>query len=292
MANRIRRRVLEHTLRHGGGYLSQACSSAEILATLYLRALKLGPSVAPLVPLAFTDVPGVNSALCSNGSGYNGPRGAELDRFVFSPVHYALVLYSTLIELGRLDELALEQHFNVDGSTVELIGAEHSPGHEVTAGSLGQAISQAGGIALGRRLNGETGRVFIFMSDGEFEEGQVWEALNALSHYKLDNVIVVIDANGQQCDGAIDSVVGIEPLGARLSSFGCQVREVNGHDVDALDQALSCQHPGAPLVIIARTDPCRGLVLLRERAPKLHYVRLSSETEASAFRTALREFVV
>jgi transketolase len=279
VAAAVRRRVLDHTLRHNGGYLSQACSSAEILATLYLRVMNVGPSQGPLVPHPFPGVPGPGNPASFTGASYNGRKSPELDRFIFSPVHYALVLYSVLIEVGRLAENALEQ-FNQDGSTVELIGAEHSPGHEVTAGSLGQAISQAGGIALARRLKGDTGRVWVFMSDGEFQEGQTWEAFQALSHYRLGNLGVYVDKNGQQCDGAMSDVMTIEPLADRLRAFGAEVHEVDGHDPDAL-AAPADRPPTAdrPLVVIAQTDPCRGIELLRQRAPKLHYVRFKNQEE-------------
>jgi transketolase len=207
---------------------------------------------------------------------------------VFSPVHYALVLYSVLIEVGRLGPDALDQ-FNRDGSTVELIGAEHSPGHEVTAGSLGQAISQAGGIALARRLRGDAGRVWVFMSDGEFQEGQTWEAFAALSYYQLDNLGVYVDANGQQCDGSMDSVMNIEPLADRLTAFGADVHEVNGHDLDALATPAASAPAGKPLVVVARTDPCRDMEILRERTPKLHYLRFKSEEETRAYEQVLRD---
>ncbi len=289
VANAVRRRVLDHTLRHNGGYLSQACSAAEILATLYLRVMNLGKSEGPLIPRAFPGVPGPNNPNSFTGSAYNGPQSAELDRFIFSPVHYALVLYSVLIEVGRLAENALEQ-FNQDGSTVELIGAEHSPGHEVTAGSLGQAISQAGGIAMGRRLRGDTGRVWVFMSDGEFQEGQTWEAFQALSYYRLDNLGVYVDVNGQQCDGLMDDVMNIEPLADRLRAFGAQVHEVDGHDPDALAAPASQAANGKPLVVIARTDPCRGIELMRQRAPKLHYVRFKNQEEFQAYRQVLEGY--
>ncbi len=288
IARGIRRRVLAHTLKNNGGYLSQACSSAEILAALYTRIMNLGPSIAPKIPLPFSGVPGPDNPDYFTGAGYNGPKAPDLDRFIFSPVHYALVLYSALIEVGRLDENALDQ-FNVDGSTVELIGAEHSPGHEVTAGSLGQALSQAGGIALARRLKGDTGKVWIFMSDGEFEEGQTWEAFASLSYLKIDNIGVVVDANGQQCDGAMDDVMNVEPLAQRLRSFGAEVREVGGHDVQALADAAAEKHPGKPLVILARTDPCKGIDLLCRRAPKLHYVRFKSDEEFKEYENALME---
>jgi transketolase len=289
VADAVRRRVLDYTLKNNGGYLSQACSSAETLATLYLRVMRLGASQAPLVPRPFAGVPGLSNPDAFTGADYNGPQGPALDRFIFSPVHYALVLYSLLIELGRLGPNGLDA-FNQDGSTVELIGAEHSPGHEVTAGSLGQALSQAGGIALARRLKGETGRVWVFMSDGEFQEGQTWEAFAALAHHRIGNLGVYIDANAQQCDGAMAEVMTIEPLAERLRAFGADVHEVDGHDSDALAAAADGFGTGdRPLVVIARTDPCRGIELMRERAPKLHYLRFTSDAERRAYEALLAD---
>ncbi|MBW2536074.1 MAG: transketolase, partial [Deltaproteobacteria bacterium] len=286
VARAVRRRVLQHTIHNNGGYLSQACSSAEILATLYTRVMNLGPSEGPLEPLPFPGVPGPGNPHAFTGAAYNGPRAAHLDRFVFSPVHYALVLYSALIEVGRLGKDALDE-FNVDGSTVELIGAEHSPGHEVTAGSLAQAISQAGGIALARQLKGETGRTWVFMSDGEFQEGQVWEALAAAAHWKIDGLGVYVDVNGQQCDGTVTSVMTIDPLARRLEAFGALVREVDGHDVGALAAAAEGSRDGRPLVVLAKTDPCRGIGLLTARSPKLHYVRFKGPAEQRAYEELL-----
>jgi len=286
-ADAVRRRVLEHTLTNNGGYLSQACSSAEVLATLYLRVMRLGPSRGPATPRPFAGVPGPNNPDAFTGADYNGSKGPDLDRFIFSPVHYALVLYSLLIELGRLGPDALDQ-FNQDGSTVELIGAEHSPGHEVTAGSLAQALSQAGGIAFARRLRGETGRVWVFMSDGEFQEGQTWEAFAALAHHRIGNLGVYVDANAQQCDGAMADVMTIEPLAERLRAFGADVHEVDGHDPDALAAPASGFGGGdRPLAVIARTDPCRGIELMRERTPKLHDVRFKSDDELRAYQDLL-----
>lgn len=285
MAQRIRRRVLRHTLDNNGGYLSQACSAGELLSTLYLRVMRLGASVAPALPRPFAGPPGPDNPHAFTGAGYNGPHEAGLDRFYFSPVHYALVLYSTLIELGRLSGDGLDQ-FNKDGSTVELIGAEHSPGHEVTAGSLAQCLSQAGGVALARRLRREVGRNVVLMSDGELQEGQTWEAVAALAFHRLDNVVVYVDANGQQCDGAMRSVMTVEPLVARLEAFGARAVEVDGHDPDALAAPAAWAPDGRPLFVIARTDPCHGLELLRNRAPKLHYVRFKSDVERALYEGA------
>jgi len=287
-ARAVRRRVLEYTLKNNGGYLSQACSAAEILATLYLKILNIGPSEGPLIPRPFAGVPGRDNPHSFTGAEYNGPKSPELDRFIFSPVHYALVLYSVLIEVERLAPNALDQ-FNQDGSTMELIGAEHSPGHEVTAGSLGQAISQAGGIALARRLRGDGGRVWVFMSDGEFQEGQVWEALGSFAHHQIDNLAVVVDVNAQQCDGPMLAVMNVEPLADRLRAFGADAHVVNGHDPIALATAAEARTPGKPLVILAQTDPCRDIDLLKSRAPKLHYVRFKSDEERRAYEQVLAQ---
>lgn len=291
IALNIRRRVLDYVIRHNGGYLSQACSSAEILATLYARVMKLGPSLAPMMPLPFPGVPGAHNPNFFNGSLYNGAHAPELDRFFFSPAHYALVLYATLIEVGRMDERGLEQ-FNLDGSTLEMIGAEHSPGMETTTGSLAQCLSQAGGVALARKLKDEPGRVWVMMSDGELQEGQTWEAFAALGFYKLDNVGVYMDVNSQQCDGAMDTVLNMEPIPSRLKSFGAAVYEVDGHDIDALAAPASRTHRNKPLVVLARTDPARGIEILRERAPKYHYVRFKDEGEREKYREWLAEMQV
>lgn len=288
VARGIRLRVLAHVLRHDGGYLSQACSSAEILATLYTKVMTLGPSQAPMIPPPFGGVPGLRTPHPATGGLYNGPRAPDLDRFFFSPAHYALPLYAALIEVGRLAPEALD-HVNRDGSTMEMIGAEHSPGMEVTAGSLSQTLSQAGGVALARRLRRETGRVWVFLSDGELQEGQTWEAFAALSFYKLDNVGVYLDLNGQQCDGRMDTVMGIEPVREKLEAFGVRVAEVDGHDPEALAAPARTQAPGEgkPLAVLARTDPCRGIEALRARAPKLHYLRIKNEQERTGFEEVL-----
>ena len=155
IAHGVRRRVLEHVLKNNGGYLSQACSSAEIFAMLYGRVLRLGPSVAPLEPRPFTGVPGSGEPYLTGG-GYNGPRSRRSTIGCSSPRRTTRwSLYATLIEVGRLAETGLE-HFNKDGGTVEMIGAEHSPGVETTTGSLAQALTRPG-HRLGRKRRGEIG---------------------------------------------------------------------------------------------------------------------------------------
>ncbi|MFV0430237.1 MAG: transketolase [Arachnia sp.] len=285
----IRTRVFGHVLVNNEGYLSQALSASEIFAMLYARVLRLGPVVGPPSPDPFRGVPGINNPGYVNGSRFNGARSSERDRFIFSPAHYALVLYATLIETGRLDPSALDV-FNTDGSTLEMIGAEHSPGIETTTGSLAQAISQAAGIALGRRMKGETGNTWVMMSDGEFEEGETWEAMSFSAFHQLNTLRVIVDANGQQCDGPIRNIGRIEPLADRAVAFGWDARDIDGHDLNELDAAMNAPSD-RPVIIIARTNPTNHLPLLREREPLLHTVRFKSAEDKARYEKAYQEMM-
>ncbi|KAA3665253.1 MAG: transketolase [Chloroflexi bacterium] len=250
--------------------------------------LNLEASEGPAIPPLFPGVPGANNIEYVTGAAYNGPQSGHLDRFLISPAHYAVAVYAALVEVSRMAPEGLAQ-FNTDGSTVEMIGAEHSPGFELTTGSFGQALSQAGGIAMARRLKGENGRIFIFMSDGELEEGQTWEAIQALAFYKMDNVVVYVDVNGQQVDGLTKDIMNIEPISSRLEGFGARVVTVNGHDVAALASAASHHGDGKPLFVLAYTNPSQGVPLLDERKPKLHYVRFKNEAETALYQSHLLE---
>ncbi len=291
VAAAIRLRALEHTVKSNGGYLSQAASSAETLATLYTHIMKLGASIAPMIPPPFTDVPSAHNPHAFTGAGYNGAAAPDYDRFIVSAVHYAVVIYTALVETGRMSPEGLAQ-FNQDGSTVEMIGAEHSPGHEVTAGSLGQAISQAAGIAYARKLKKETGRVWVYMSDGEFQIGQVWEAFQVMAFHQLDNIGVYVDVNGQQCDGKMDSVMSGEPFQQKLEAFGARVFSVNAHDVEQLAEPAALSPDGRPLVVLAYSNPCQGFPILEERRPKLHYIRFKDKQEKERYQALLEEMQV
>ncbi len=282
----IRRRVFLHSMRNDGGYLSQACSAAESLAFLYNEMLKLGDPTLPKVPLPFAGVPSATNPDAFTGAGYHGPFAPEYDRFIVSPAHYALVIYSALIQVGRMDEDALD-HFNRDGGSVEMIGAEHSPGMEVTSGSLAQGLSMASGLAWARKRRGEAGQVWVYMSDGEFQEGQTWEALAAMAHHRIDNLKVIVDVNHQQCDGAMASVLELGDLAARVAAFGATARSINGHDLGALRAAANSAEPGKPLVILANTSPFQGMAYLQKRFPRLHYVRFKSKAERDELQTAI-----
>ena len=285
IARRMRLRGFEYVMKNNGGYLSQICSAAEIFAYLYTRGLNIGASEGAMMPGPFGGNPGTDNPDYICGGVYNGPKTAEFDRFFFSPAHYALVLYVALIEAGRLAPEALSQ-FNKDGSKVELIGAEHSPGVESTTGSLGQALSQAIGVAIARKRRGDAGNVWVMMSDGEFQEGQTWEAIQAAAFYKLGNLCAIVDVNEQQCDGPMDTVMTIEPLAERIDAFGGHAVDIDGHDIHAMDEAFKNRRAYKPLFILARTNPTQGVPLLQERAPVLHYLRFSSDDERAKFQSA------
>lgn len=282
----IRRRVFEHTILNNGGYLSQACSAAEQLAWLYNEELVLGAPTLPMIPKPFAGVPSATNPGYHTGAGYNGPAAPGFDRLFIAPAHYALVAYATLIEVGRMAPEGLEM-FNQDGSSVEMIGAEHSPGMEVHNGTLGIGLSTGAGLAFGRRRRGEEGRTWVFMSDGEVQEGQTWEAVQAAVHHGIDNLFAIMDVNDQQCDGAMSSVMDVGDISARFRAFGAACVEIDGHDLTAMRDAVREPHEGRPLIILARTSPYHAMAALKERFPRLHYVRFKSEDERTRMNHAI-----
>jgi transketolase len=203
----------------GFGYLGQALSSAEIFAVLF-------------------------------GTNFVRP---GIDRFVLSPGHYAIALYAVAAEIGLIDRELLKE-YGGDGSLLEAISTERTPFVDLTCGSLGQGLSGAIGFALAAHLAKDGRRTIAFLSDGEMEEGQVWEAAIFAAHHQLDHLTVVVDANNSQVDGAVTSVTTLEPLADKWRSFGWQVWDLDGHDVDALRAALWSEVTGRPRIIVARTN--------------------------------------
>jgi len=280
-AHNARKQVLRLAIDRGGCYLGQACSSADILSTLYMRVLNLGESLGNPDASSFPGVPGPANMNYPKGSLYNGLAAKETDRFFLSPAHYAAVLYCVLAECGRISRSAINK-FNMDGWNMEMIGAEHSPGFENTAGSLGQTVSIAAGTAHARKLRGDSGRVVVFLSDGEIQEGQVWECFQAASFYRLDNIVIYVDVNGHQVEGLTKDVMDIEPLSRRLESFGIVPVEVDGHDVEAMAAAADTPHSGRPLAVLCRTSCTHGMPFLKQREPYLHFVRFGKDELAEA----------
>ncbi|MDR0850912.1 MAG: transketolase [Clostridiales Family XIII bacterium] len=276
VATKIRKHILRLAMERGGCYLSQACSSADIIASLYLKILNLGPSLGSMDAQPFPGVPSPKNMDYPKGSLYHGAPAKDKDRFFVSPAHYASVIYCALAECGRISREAIDK-FNVDGWNMEMIGAEHSPGFECTAGSLGQTISIAAGTAHARKLQGDTGKVYVLLSDGEIEEGQVWEAFQAAAFYKLDNLVVYVDINGLQVEGYTKDVMNTEPLAERFEAFGAKAVPVDGHDVAALVKASKTAHAGKPLVVLCYTDSAHDVPLLEKRKPFLHFARIDAD---------------
>lgn len=276
IADQIRRRILGIAIKNGGCYLAQACSSAEIIASLYTQIMNLGPSAGAWDAIEFPGVPGPDNMDYQHGSLYNGAPAPDKDRFFVSCCHYASVIYCALAATGRISPAALDK-FNVDGWNMEMIGAEHSPGFENTAGSLGQTISIAAGTAHARKMRGETGLVYCLLGDGELQEGQNWECIQTASYYNLDNFIVVIDANGQQVEGAIEDQMSEKNMVERFQAFGAECVTCNGHDINSIIEACHTEHQGKPLVVICQTHGYTAIPPLEEKFPLLHFVRISEE---------------
>ena len=278
IAQGIRCSVFKHAMQNNGGYLSQACSAAEQLAWLYNEELHLGPPTLPMIPKPFGGVPSAGNPDYHTGAGYNGPATPEFDRLFIAPAHYALVAYAALIEVGRMAPEGLEM-FNKDGSSVEMIGAEHSPGMEVHNGTRGIGFSTAAGLAWGRKRRGEPGRTWVYMSDGEVQEGQTWEAIAAAAHHGIDNLYAIMDVNRQQCDGAMSSVMQVGDIAEKIEAFGGKAVWIDGHKLDQMREAVKTPHRGKPLIILANSSPFRGMPSLLLRFPRLHYVRFKSNAE-------------
>ncbi|MCC6946151.1 MAG: transketolase [Bradyrhizobiaceae bacterium] len=251
LATKIRLNATKMVAIQGFGYLGQALSSAEIVATMF-------------------------------GGGFVR-RGQ--DKFVMSPGHYVIVLYAVAAELGLLsrEELA---NYGKDAALLEAIGTERTPLFDLVCGSLGQGLSGAVGFALSARLKKSDARTYAFLSDGEMEEGQVWEAAMFAAHnkHRMGQLTVVIDANNSQVDGTVTFVTTIEPLVDKWRSFGWRVEEVDGHDVSAL-QAAFAKGPAAPepLVIIARTEILGRMKSIPSTADG-HFIKLDKDLERAVLK--------
>ncbi len=276
IAHKTRRLVLETALKRGGCNLSQACSLAEIMATCYTRILNISDVEKPITPEYFPGAPNANFEGVL-GNVFNGVQGPHTDKLFLSPVQSSIVQYATLCAVERLSEEGFNS-FGEDGSVVEHIGEAHSPGMEVSTGSLGQALGMAGGIAMARKLKGETGRQVVIIGDGECELGMTWEAVQAMVQYKLNNVLIIMDRNRLQCDGRMKDICDVEnTLKARFEAFGCEVFEIDGHDCNALE-ALANMAPnpeGKPRVIMANTSPIKGIEELDDKGDRIHFIRIN-----------------
>ncbi|MGY4526641.1 transketolase [Pseudomonas sp. TE21394] len=248
-ARNIRRHALRMGQVQGQGYVGQALGAADLLAVAYFHALRIDPA---------------------------NPEWERRDRFYLSIGHYAIALYAALIEAGVIPEEELET-YGSDDSRLPMSGmAAYTPGMEITGGSLGHGLGIAVGACLGLKRKGADSWVYNLLSDGELNEGSTWEAAMSASHWRLDNLIAIIDVNNQQADGHSSEVLAFEPIVERWQAFGWFVQRVDGNDLDALvsafDQARA--HPAAqPRVIICDTRMGKGVPFLENR-DKTHFIRV------------------
>jgi transketolase len=204
------------------------------------------------------------------------------DQFVLSKGHSAGAYYITLWSMGRLKEEDLQQ-FHKDGTRL----SGHPPTSGITeilfaTGSLGHGVSLAAGLALGKRLKGEAGRVYCLMSDGEWNEGSCWEALIFALHHRLGNLTVAVDLNGLQVFGTTREVADLEPLAEKFRAFGAATTEIDGHDPAAIRWAMAQDGP-VPRVVVGRTHKACGISFLQDRMDS-HYLPLTEPEYLQAVR--------
>jgi len=251
-AYRIRRFALRMGEVQGQGYIGQALGLADVLAVAWCHAMTIRP---------------------------DDPEWEGRDRFLLSHGHYAIALYAALIEAGVIPEDELET-YGSDDSRLPMSGmATYTPGMEISGGSLGQGLTIAVGMALGLRLKGNPAFVYNSMSDGELDEGATWEAALSAAHHGLSNLIVLVDINRQQADGASHDVLAFEPLADKWLAFGWHVERVDGNDLDAVIKAFDRARalPDAkPRVILCDTLMGKGVPFLEARE-KNHFIRVDQE---------------
>ena len=230
-AKAIRRHVCESTTAASSGHPGGSLSAADVIATLYFHSMRHRPEQ---------------------------PDWRERDRFVLSKGHAAPALYAALAEAGYFSTSNLKELRRV-GKSLQGHPYVHTPGVEACTGSLGQGISIAVGMALSMKLDKIDSHVYCMVGDGECQEGQVWEAAMAASHYGLDNFTVIVDRNGLQIDGFTEDVMALEPLAQKWRAFGFDVRKINGHSIPEIMAALAHRDSGKPVAIIAATTKGKGV---------------------------------
>lgn len=243
-ARQLRRHIIQMIGKAGSGHPGGSLSAVEIVTALYFRVMRLDPK---------------------------NPHWPDRDRFILSKGHAAPLLYAALAEKGFFPKewlLTLRQL----GSPLQ--GHPHCrylPGVEVSTGSLGQGLAVGNGMALAARLDKRDYRIYVLLGDGELQEGMVWEAAMAASHYGLDNLTAIVDRNFLQIDGSTEQVMSLEPVEDKFRAFGWEARTIDGHDfpqiLEALDWARRVK--GKPAAIVAHTIKGKGVSFM-ENNPDWH----------------------
>jgi transketolase len=234
VAKRLRRDIVTMIARAGSGHPGGSLSAVEIITTLYWKIMRYKPA---------------------------DPQWPDRDRFILSKGHAAPVLYAALASCGYFPKSELATLRQLDSRLQGHADRTATPGVEMSSGSLGQGLSFAVGCALAGRLDKRTWRVYALLSDGECDEGQIWEAAMSAAKFKLGNLTTIVDNNGIQLSGFNRDIMPLDPLNKKWDSFGWQVFEVDGHDfsqlLGAFDKARNVKEK--PTVIIAHTIKGKGI---------------------------------
>ena len=240
-ARKIRIDLLQEVYYGKSGHIGSSLSCADILAVLYFNEMNIDPQ---------------------------NPKAESRDRFVLSKGHASEALYATLAERGYFPKEDLITFRHIDSPLQGHPDMNKVPGVDMTTGSLGQGLSDANGMAIAGKLDNKDYRVYCILGDGEIEEGQVWEAAMAAAHYKLDNLCVIVDNNNLQIDGKITDVMSSYPIDEKFKSFGFQVINIDGHDIDEIIKAFEVARDikGKPTCIIAKTIKGKGVSFMEDKA--------------------------
>ncbi|MBO28882.1 MAG: transketolase [Rhodobacteraceae bacterium] len=231
----IRKETVRLSRIAGAGHYSSTFSCAELLAALYYDQMSIEPSQ---------------------------PDWPDRDRFVMSKGHAAIGLYPVLADLGYFDPSELDTYTRLGSPYGDHPDMKKVRGLDFSSGSLGHGLSVGLGLALAARISGRDYRTYVLLGDGELSEGQIWEAANAAGHFKLRNLVAIVDRNGLSIDGHTEEVMSVEPLEARFAAFGWDTQRIDGHEFAAIRGAfdtLKTGGQGKPQVIIADTIKGRGV---------------------------------
>ena len=240
-ACKVRMGIIESTHKAKAGHPGGSLSAAEIFTYLYFKEMNIDPA---------------------------NPKREGRDRFVLSKGHTTPGLYSVLAQRGFFPVEDLRTFRHIDSYLQGHPNMNMVPGVDMSTGSLGQGVSTAVGMALGAKHTGKTNRVYSLLGDGEIQEGQVWEACMAASHYKLDNLCIVVDNNGLQIDGSIADVMSPYPIVQKLEAFGFHVMAIDGHDFDAIEAAFAEAKTvkGQPSAIVITSVKGKGVSYMENKA--------------------------
>ena len=255
-APHIRKAILDMAYAGSTVHIGCAFSIVELLAVLYRKHLRIDAA---------------------------NPNAPDRDYLVLSKGHGVMAQYACLHELGWLSDDDLAQYFQ-NGTRLKGLADAHVPGVEATTGSLGHGLSVAVGLALGAKLNHSQQTSYALVGDGELNEGSIWEAAMFAAHFKLDNLIVIVDENGFQAMGRTEEVMGLGSIEAKFQAFGFDAVTINGHDEQAVDQAytdMKSRRNGKPKAVVAKTVKGKGASFM-ENDNRWHYTRLTPENHAQA----------